>query len=823
MEVRKNNYFNNYFDLDSETIGLKDSFQRDDDLSTFEKLEEMNNSQINSQNESTYIFNIIFNNDEEKYLYHTIKNISSLLMIIISIYFYYLSLESCCFQKTQFDCLKDFNEDVLRKLFYYLILSAIIFSFIVFLIITRILNYLFAIPLVIIYYYFLFIYDTGFMLDKHGFYNMMIFLTSSIIFISFSLLIYGMHYFNILKYGMTALIIISLFLFTYKPNLIFETKCENWTKGLGNSFSIDYYLDQCILNTPSSCLIDKLDKFYLNEYCYNEDIDEKRKLYSYYYNLYSNPNLNNLSNNNILENVNYIGMADTRSYNLDDVKYLVMAKKTIQNYKLLIDDNIIEGKLKMSDEYFTNQFDKNYKDIRISNVKNKENSKLNFTDLPEVIIDLKKNKININVFRNETLIEESNYQIKKEKEKFNYMVKNIQIIYIDAFSRQHFFRKFPKTKKFIEQFYINGLDYDKLSKLNISDYSFVYETMKKSNLTKNKFRPIEADNETDLVFDILEEYRNDVNFENNEIFTFQFFKYHSLGFFTQINTIPGFWGRWWISNEKGKYYMKMFKEKGYITGFSQSSCDRHFFDQENDQFYNLDYVDHDHELSSLSCDPNYYNPEGAYSPKHGPMSFKRRCLFGKDVHDYQLEYLNKFWRVYSDMPKIFTSVFIDAHESSHHVVGYLDEKIYNHLNNMHNQGYLNDTLTIIIADHGNNMPTIYDILKSEDYNNERYLPSLFIIAPKEFSKKYGKNLLYNEQTWITPWDIYQTFVDLSGDENINNFEGSSILHKISNEFFNCRSNYIESDKCMCKIRENDFFEDLKKYTIDKSLYDNILK
>jgi hypothetical protein len=70
---------------------------------------------------------------------------------------------------------------------------------------------------------------------------------------------------------------------------------------------------------------------------------------------------------------------------------------------------------------------------------------------PEIFVKFKKGrgKIKIKVHKNKTLI--------KEKEKIlnhnnKLMFKNVIVMFFDTISRAHFFRKFPKTISFLNQF-----------------------------------------------------------------------------------------------------------------------------------------------------------------------------------------------------------------------------------------------------------------------------------------------------------------------------------------------------------------------------------
>lgn len=68
----------------------------------------------------------------------------------------------------------------------------------------------------------------------------------------------------------------------------------------------------------------------------------------------------------------------------------------------------------------------------------------------EVLFNGNFGKIIINIEKNKTLIKERETIINKRKNKSQY--KNILIMFLDTLSRAHFFRKFPKTIKFLNKF-----------------------------------------------------------------------------------------------------------------------------------------------------------------------------------------------------------------------------------------------------------------------------------------------------------------------------------------------------------------------------------
>lgn len=359
----------------------------------------------------------------------------------------------------------------------------------------------------------------------------------------------------------------------------------------------------------------------------------------------------------------------------------------------------------------------------------------------EVMIDYRgeTSQVIIQIARDEELVKQRLSYYKKFGK--NLLAKNLMIVYIDALSRRHFMRKMPKTAQWIEKFH--HTDHPKYA-------------------------------------------------------SYQFMKYHSTGYFTQINTVPAFLGKWWLE-AGGNYYSKYWKEKGAISSQSISFCGRELFDFENDQFRYMNWEPYDHEHIGLFCDPNYNQADNPYTPFLGPYSVRRRCLHGKDVHDYQLEYGYKFWEAYQDTPKVLRMDFIDAHEGSMEVVKYLDDKLEKFLTDLESSEQLDDTILLFMADHGNNMPGFVSMVDPWDWKIEKYLPMMFLVVPNKLKENYGQNLKHNEQSIVTPWDIHNFLLQAGGAPiNAYNPYGTSFFKKIPNERFNCRKFLIRDDFCFCK-------------------------
>ena len=103
-----------------------------------------------------------------------------------------------------------------------------------------------------------------------------------------------------------------------------------------------------------------------------------------------------------------------------------------------------------------------------------------------------------------------------------------------------------------------------------------------------------------------------------------------------------------------------------------------------------------------------------------------------------------------------------GHESSFEVLKFFDDPLFKFLTEFYEKGYFKDTEIFILCDHGNQMPFIYKIIGSEDYDLERTLGTLFIILPDKNNTidDYYKNINDNQHTYITPYVIHDTIIHI---------------------------------------------------------------
>jgi hypothetical protein len=249
------------------------------------------------------------------------------------------------------------------------------------------------------------------------------------------------------------------------------------------------------------------------------------------------------------------------------------------------------------------------------------------------------------------------------------------------------------------------------------------------------------------------------NFPSENYHSFQFFKYHSFRHFTGGNYPLIYYGR---TKYENNFFLitKYLKENGYITSYVSDFCSK----DNIRTFHNLSEEEvYDHQF--LMCDPNagHFNLNTI------------RCLYGKSISDHLFEYSEQFWRKYKNNRKFLNIVSNDGHEGTLEVLKYIDDKIYNFLNNLYNTNLLKDSSIFLLSDHGVGMPSIYFF--SDFYRIEINLPMLYIIICDR--KKYSyedqyKNIYENQQSFITAYDIYNTIGNIIYGEKYNYIKNKTL-------------------------------------------------
>ena len=520
------------------------------------------------------------------------------------------------------------------------------------------------------------------------------------------------------------LIIIILMHVLLKIKKVEILKCDNWEIGLNNTkINNDKLKYTCQIKKPEGyCYMDYLKGYFEltninNRNCSLRNGEEEKKNFM--------KNLN--KNKNIDKSTKIFGFPYTNI----NKKFSLKNQKDIESFGLLVNNDIFDL--------------------------NKQKTYQNL--LPETILDFseknayngKYGELQINLKYNKNLSKN-----RKSLENSNSLYDNILLIYIDATSRAHFQRSFPKLSNFIQNF----MKYDSSSKENFK--------------------------------------------------SFQFMKYHSFGPYTKINILPMFYGSS-MKSGKGIHNVKYFKENGFITGHVLDMCSKEQYDIFYNETEQIEYEEWDHENVAYLCDGNYFEINEPYEVFRGPYSRFQRCLYGHPVSYYMIEYTKQFWENYINNKKYFRIAFNYGHEKTGAVVSYLDEPLYEMIFDFYSKGYLDNTALFIVSDHGNQNFGIFDVINNSEFELEKKFGIFFLLLyqdnNKKFNNKIEENLFNNQQIMLTPYDIHDTMIHIlywnKNDEKIKNFysfnnKGNSIFNYIDPKERNCKKyDDMEDNFCGC--------------------------
>ena len=447
---------------------------------------------------------------------------------------------------------------------------------------------------------------------------------------------------------------------------------------------------------------------------------------------------------------------EKEKYLLKEISNLKNSTKKINRIGFPItigDKDEIEGKPLMYAESLL-KFVKNNL-IDIDSIEESNNSTKN-NKIPEVIVDFSKNpygELKIKINKNENLSKKRKLQSSKN----NIHSNNILFIFFDNLSRIKFYRQYPKTLKFIEKFF----------------------TYKGFSTKSNK---------------------------NQKYHGFEFLKYHKFNGATLGNVIPMFNGVYYEKNNKIVSIVKDLKNSGYITCNVQDICHKELMDI-GDEFTNYTYIEFDHEYASPNCDPNVYiYGYGLFSGENGVL---KKCLYGKESIEHSLEYARKFWLAYKENKRFLRIVNTYEHDYIGEKSKYSDYPLYQFLYNLYSDNELKDTTVFLAADHGFVLTGFYEIFNTDDYKIQFSLPVFILLVPdienKTYEEQYSE-IKKNQQTFITPFDIYYTIRYIIYNEKYKNLplngnkdDGESLFKYIDPKTRLC-SKYKEMSNLNCRCR-----------------------
>lgn len=192
--------------------------------------------------------------------------------------------------------------------------------------------------------------------------------------------------------------------------------------------------------------------------------------------------------------------------------------------------------------------------------------------------------------------------------------------------------------------------------------------------------------------------------------------------------------------------------------------------------------------------PFYMKAEREYH-KHRPY-----CLGSVPRHANMLRWVEDFYEMYRDKPKFSFVFHAEFTHDGYSQVQVVDEDFLGFLQSLDSGGHLNNTLLILMSDHGARFQEVRQTVQGK---YEERMPYVGLRLPPEFAQRYPQaylNLRTNTARLTTPYDIHDTFQDIlhyrAGRRAHATDRGISLFQEIPLER-SCAQAGIETHWCAC--------------------------
>ena len=254
-----------------------------------------------------------------------------------------------------------------------------------------------------------------------------------------------------------------------------------------------------------------------------------------------------------------------------------------------------------------------------------------------------------------------------------------------------------------------------------------------------------------------------------------------------------------------------FKDIGYVTQWGEDNCYMGTFTRRLRGFKQQP-VDHYMQPFCVKAEKQY--------KQHKPY-----CLGSLPRHTNMLNWISDFYNMYDKKPRFSFVFHSELTHDAYSAVKVVDDDLLWFLHNMEHKGYLNNTILILMADHG---PRIKAVRQTEQGKYEERMPYFSFRFPPWFESKYPEamhNFHINIGRLTTPFDIHETFMDIihyKGSRKANVSErGISLFNEIPAER-TCADAGVETHWCAClKWQHSISLNDTTVLAAAKKLIDTI--
>ncbi|KAK0041775.1 hypothetical protein Bpfe_028817 [Biomphalaria pfeifferi] len=193
-------------------------------------------------------------------------------------------------------------------------------------------------------------------------------------------------------------------------------------------------------------------------------------------------------------------------------------------------------------------------------------------------------------------------------------------------------------------------------------------------------------------------------------------------------------------------------------------------------------------------------PYQVYVGRSRKLKMKKYCIGSRT---YSLVWLNYFKDIFVSYPnkrKFLLHFLVDMSHDDNNLITMMDLDIRDVVKFLYDNNYLNNTLLILMGDHG----ARYDKARHTWAGKmEERIPYFSLLFPKWFQKKYPEamaNVRKNSKRLTTPFDLYETFRDFihftgTGNGDVSR-RGISLFKEIPLER-SCEQADIAAHWCAC--------------------------
>ncbi|XP_059142073.1 uncharacterized protein LOC131929743 [Physella acuta] len=231
---------------------------------------------------------------------------------------------------------------------------------------------------------------------------------------------------------------------------------------------------------------------------------------------------------------------------------------------------------------------------------------------------------------------------------------------------------------------------------------------------------------------------------------------------------------------------KEFRDAGYAVAWGEDDAHLGTF-----QYRLLGFseqpTDHYYRYFSLALEPHYKDN-------------KPFCVGSRPRHLVLQDYMREMYYMYPNRRKWIFSFQSELSHQDNNNLSKMDDDFYEHIKRLHEEGFLDNAILIMMADHGARFSKVRATAQGKQ---EERLPYFGIRFPEWFKKKYPEiiqNVLKNSKRLTTPFDIHETFHDIlnftgTGPADISK-RGVSLFKEIPPNR-DCSSAEVDPHWCAC--------------------------